>query len=91
MLLVEKYDWIPEERQYFGRANSPYDFNVHDPKEAEKRINKLTENKDKLAKSVNMRAMNTLGSAEDQVWKLHCFFSIGVPTDSWNPAKVCEK
>ncbi|KAL8582210.1 hypothetical protein ACOMHN_004129 [Nucella lapillus] len=65
-LLLEKYDWIADERQFFGQANSPYDFTVNDPKEAERRIQKLTETKDKLAKNVNMRAMNLLGSAEEQ-------------------------
>ena len=66
-LLLEKYDWIADERQFFGQPNSPYDFSVNDPKEAERRIQKLTETKDKLAKNVNMRAMNLLGSAEEQV------------------------
>ncbi|KAK7508183.1 hypothetical protein BaRGS_00000422, partial [Batillaria attramentaria] len=65
-LLLEKYDWIADERQFFGQPNSPYDFTVNDPKEAERRIQKLTETKDKLAKNVNMRAMNLLGSAEEQ-------------------------
>jgi structural maintenance of chromosome 2 len=69
-LLLEKYDWIAEERQFFGQPNSPYDFTVNDPKEAERRIQKLTESKEKLSKSVNMRAMNLLGSAEEQVNKL---------------------
>ena len=72
-LLLEKYDWIADECQFFGQPNSPYDFTVNDPKEAERRIQKLTETKEKLAKSVNMRAMNLLGSAEEQVrhsyWK----------------------
>ena len=67
VLLLEKYNWIAEEKQFFGQANSPYDFNVNNPKEAEKRIQKLTDNKDKLAKNVNIRAMNLLGSAEEQV------------------------
>jgi len=40
---------------------------VNDPKESERRIQKLTETKEKLAKSVNMRAMNMLGKAEEQV------------------------
>jgi len=64
--LIEKYSWIADERKYFGQPNTAYDFSVQDPKEAEKRIQKLSENKEKLSKNVNVRAMNLLGSAEEQ-------------------------
>ena len=69
--LLEKYDWIADEKKYFGQPNTVYDFNEQDPKEAEKRIQKLTETKTKLSKNVNVRAMNLLGSAEEQV--RNCF------------------
>ena len=59
--------WILEEKKYFGHANTAYDFKANDPKEAGRRIQKLQETKDKLSKSVNMRAMNMLGKAEEQV------------------------
>ena len=65
--MIEKYSWIADERKYFGQPNTAYDFSVQDPKEAEKRIQKLSENKEKLSKNVNVRAMNLLGSAEEQV------------------------
>lgn len=65
--MLQNYDWIMDERKYFGQANTAYDFKVNDPKESERRIQKLTETKEKLAKSVNMRAMNMLGKAEEQV------------------------
>ncbi|BFY99283.1 hypothetical protein BsWGS_02323 [Bradybaena similaris] len=64
--LLENYDWIVDERKFFGQPNTIYDFEAQDPKEAEKRIQKLTETKNKLSKSVNVRAMNLLGSAEEQ-------------------------
>lgn len=64
--MLESYDWIADEKKYFGQPNTVYDFKANDPKESERRINKLTETKDKLAKSVNMRAMNMLGKAEEQ-------------------------
>ena len=63
--------WISEEKKYFGQANTAYDFKANDPKEAGRRIQKLQEKKDKLSKSVNMRAMNMLGKAEEQVGLLH--------------------
>ena len=68
--MLQNYDWIADEKKYFGQPNTGYDFKVNDPKESERRIQKLTETKDKLAKSVNMRAMNMLGKAEEQVSRM---------------------
>ena len=65
--MLETYEWIVDERKQFNQPNTAYDFKVNDPKESERRIQKLTETKEKLAKSVNMRAMNMLGKAEEQV------------------------
>lgn len=70
--MLDKYDWIGSEKQYFGQANTAYDFEANDPKEAAKRLNKLNETKDKLSKSVNMRAMNMLGKAEETVRETSC-------------------
>lgn len=65
--MLGKYEWIYSEQQYFGQANTAYDFKANDPKEASKRLSRLTETKDKLEKNVNMRAMNMLGKAEEKV------------------------
>lgn len=65
--LLQKYSWISEERKYFGQPNTAYDFAQQNPKEAGKRMERLQETKDKLSKSVNMRAMSMLGKAEEQV------------------------
>ena len=73
-MLVD-HAWILEEKKYFGQANTAYDFKANDPKEAARRMHKLQETKDKLSKSVNMRAMNMLGKAEEQVGHL-CFWSV---------------
>jgi len=61
------HTWILEEKKYFGQPNTAYDFKANDPKEAARRMHKLEETKEKLSKSVNMRAMNMLGKAEEQV------------------------
>ena len=68
--LLQNYDWIADEKKYFGQQNTAYDFKANDPKEAERRIQKLTDTKEKLSKSVNMRAMNMLGKAEEQVYRI---------------------
>ena len=39
--MLEKYEWIAEDRKFFGQSNTGYDFNSTDPKEAAKRIQKL--------------------------------------------------
>ena len=72
--MLQTYDWIVDERKYFGQPNTAYDFQATDPKEAGRRIQKLEETKDKLSKNVNMRAMNMLGKAEEQVRVVKCHF-----------------
>lgn len=64
--LLSKHDWIARDRQFFGKANTAYDFTANEPREVEKKLAKLHEQKDKLSKSVNMRAMNMLGKAEEK-------------------------
>ena len=60
------YEWISDDRKFFGQPNTAYDFKANNPKEAGKAIAKLEETKNKLEKSVNMRAMTMLGKAEEQ-------------------------
>ena len=64
--MLEKYEWISVDRKFFGEPGSAYDFNATDPKEAQKRVQKLEENKEKLERTVNMRAMTMLDKAEVQ-------------------------
>ena len=68
--MLQQHDWIADDKKYFGQPNTAYDFQTNNPKEAERRIHKLQETKDKLSKNVNMRAMNMLGKAEEQVFGL---------------------
>ena len=64
--MLEMYEWISDDRKFFGQPNTAYDFKANNPKEAGKAIAKLEETKNKLEKSVNMRAMTMLGKAEEQ-------------------------
>jgi len=64
--MLESYEWIKDDRSFFGQPNTAYDFKAQDPAEAGRRIQKLESTKEKLGKSVNMRAMNMLGKAEEQ-------------------------
>lgn len=64
--MLEEHDWIPLERQLFGQPNTAYDFKANSPREAGQRLRKLEENKDRLERSVNKRAMNMLSQAEER-------------------------
>jgi len=64
--MLADYEWIAADRKFFGQANTAYDFTATDPVEAGRSIQKLEETKTRLGKSVNMRAMNMLGKAEEQ-------------------------
>ena len=68
--MLDQHPWIAEERRHFGKEHSAYDFSTKDPRDAQKRIGKLQETKEKLSKTVNMRAMNMLGKAEEQYQEL---------------------
>lgn len=65
--MLSEHEWIAEDRKFFGQPNTGYDFTANDPVEAGRKIAKLEETKTKLSKNVNMRAMNMLGKAEEQV------------------------
>ena len=43
--MLAKYDWIATDKQYFGQANTAYDFGANDPKEVSRRLAKLHEQK----------------------------------------------
>lgn len=64
--LLAKYEWIVTEKQYFGQANTAYDFTNSDPKDVARRLSKLQDTKEKLSKNVNMRAMNMFSKAEEK-------------------------
>lgn len=64
--MMEDYPWIQEDRHSFGKPNTLYDFKSTNPADAAKRIQKLEGSQEKLAKTVNMRAMNMLIKAEEQ-------------------------
>lgn len=72
--LSEKYEWIEKDKHQFGTRGGLYDFHDNDPKDIEKRLNKLEENKEKLGRNLNTRAMNLLSKEEEQVNHFFFFF-----------------
>uniref|UniRef100_A0A803YFV7 SMC hinge domain-containing protein n=1 Tax=Meleagris gallopavo TaxID=9103 RepID=A0A803YFV7_MELGA len=64
--LLKEYKWIASEKEHFGQPDTSYDFEASNPKEAGQKLQKLLTKKEKLEKSLNMRAMNLLSEAEEK-------------------------
>ncbi|XP_053909411.1 structural maintenance of chromosomes protein 2 [Cuculus canorus] len=64
--MLKEYEWIASEKSLFGQPNTAYDFKNNNPKEASQKLQKLQENKEKLGRNLNMRAMNMLSDMEER-------------------------
>ncbi|NXU97991.1 SMC2 protein, partial [Cettia cetti] len=64
--MLKEYKWIASDKPLFGQPNTAYDFKSSNPKEANQKLQKLQEHKEKLGRNVNMRAMNMLSDAEER-------------------------
>lgn len=64
--LEEKYPWILEDQQYFGMKNTRYDYSKEDPNEAGKKVVKMIEDRDRIGRSLNKKAMALLQREEEQ-------------------------
>ncbi|XP_017838367.1 structural maintenance of chromosomes protein 2 [Drosophila busckii] len=63
--LETKYPWIPEEKKAFGMKNTRYDYSKEDPVEAGNKLSKMQEKKEKMERTLNMNAMQTLQREEE--------------------------
>ncbi|NXR60164.1 SMC2 protein, partial [Rhadina sibilatrix] len=64
--MLREYKWIASDKPLFGQPNTAYDFKSNNPKEANQKLQKLQEHKEKLGRNVNMRAMNMFSDAEER-------------------------
>ena len=64
--MEEKYPWIPEDKEFFGARNTRYDYSKEDPQDAGKKLHKLQENKEKMGRNINQKAMVLLEREEEQ-------------------------
>uniref|UniRef100_T1KX20 SMC hinge domain-containing protein n=1 Tax=Tetranychus urticae TaxID=32264 RepID=T1KX20_TETUR len=71
--LLKKFTWINEEKHLFGEESAGYGFKRADfnPEELEDRIKRLQDDKNKLSKTVNMRANIMLGDKEKEAEELN--------------------
>lgn len=64
--LEEKYGWIKEDRDFFGTKNTRYDYSKEDPIEAGVKLNTMRDQKDKMERNINLKAMMLLDREEEQ-------------------------
>jgi len=69
--LVEANEWIRDEKAMFGKINTVYDFEKHNMKEVNHRLNEIKNRKEKLSKQVDMRAMGMLAKKEEEYDELN--------------------
>ncbi|XP_017759030.1 PREDICTED: structural maintenance of chromosomes protein 2 [Eufriesea mexicana] len=66
MELTRKYEWIEQDKIYFGKTGGIYDFNVNKPNEMEQKVQQLQSMREKLSRSINTRAISLLDREEEQ-------------------------
>ncbi len=62
--MEKEHEWIVEERDNFGRANSPYDFKGQNIAECKSSLRNLTERFQGMKKKINPKVMNMIDSVE---------------------------
>ena len=62
--LEKEHDWIAEERDSFGRRNTPYDFAGQNISESKSSLKNLTERFQGMKKKINPKVMNMIDSVE---------------------------
>ncbi|GAB1868004.1 Structural maintenance of chromosomes protein [Camponotus japonicus] len=64
--LTRKYEWIEQEKAYFGKEGGIYDFKVNKPDEMEQKVQYLQGTREKLCRNINTRSINLLDKEEEQ-------------------------
>ncbi|KAK8814123.1 hypothetical protein WA158_007985 [Blastocystis sp. Blastoise] len=77
--LLSDFPWIEEEKQYFGKEGTDYDFNIKNPQDRIDRLQQLESEQDKLGRRINKKVMTMLEKAE------------GEYTDLLKKKKIIEK
>ncbi|KAL8667160.1 MAG: hypothetical protein Q9168_007314 [Polycauliona sp. 1 TL-2023] len=62
--MENEHDWIVDEKESFGRANTPYDFNGQNIAECKSSLRNLTERFQGMKKKINPKVMNMIDSVE---------------------------
>jgi structural maintenance of chromosome 2 len=62
--LSQSHDWIEDEKELFGRPNTPYDFSGQNMSEAKSSLKNLTERFQGMKKKINPKVMNMIDNVE---------------------------
>jgi structural maintenance of chromosome 2 len=62
--MEKEHEWITEERDSFGRANTPYDFKGQNIGECRATLRNVTERFQGMKKKINPKVMNMIDSVE---------------------------
>lgn len=62
--LEKEHDWIADQKDSFGRANTPYDFGGKNISECKSSLRNLTERFQGMKKKINPKVMNMIDSVE---------------------------
>lgn len=64
--LENQYEWIESDKDQFGTSGSRYDYKKQDPVDAGKKLSTLKDQKEKLSRNINQKAMALLQQQEEQ-------------------------
>jgi structural maintenance of chromosome 2 len=62
--LSESHEWIEDEKEQFGRSNTPYDFKGQNMAECKSTLKNLTERFQGMKKKINPKVMNMIDNVE---------------------------
>jgi structural maintenance of chromosome 2 len=62
--LSESHEWIGDEKEQFGRSNTPYDFKGQNMAECKSTLKNLTERFQGMKKKINPKVMNMIDNVE---------------------------
>ncbi|KAM3719094.1 Structural maintenance of chromosomes protein [Dirofilaria immitis] len=68
--LEKQHSWIMEEKHHFGQTGTAYDFADYSIEKGQKELEDRIARKHALERSINAKAMNMLGTAEEQCRQL---------------------
>ncbi|XP_075160542.1 structural maintenance of chromosomes 2 [Haematobia irritans] len=64
--LESKYPWIAEDKEFFGNKNTRYDYSKENPVQAGEKLNSMIQQKEKMERHINLKAMVLLEREEEQ-------------------------
>ncbi|NWU94390.1 SMC2 protein, partial [Upupa epops] len=64
--MLKEHQWIASDKTLFGQSDTSYDFKNNNPEEAAKQLQDLKKVKEKMGRSMNIRALTILPDTEER-------------------------